>query len=92
MGVVVAAIGEAHALGIVHRDLKPANLFLIRHANGSPCVKVLDFGISKQVSGEGVDLTQSCSRRSGDALRRSYATTQGYPLRTRLKLETSASS
>ena len=33
--------------GIVHRDLKPANLFLARRADGAPCVKVLDFGISK---------------------------------------------
>ncbi len=41
------AIAEAHALGIVHRDLKPSNLFLARRSNGTPCVKVLDFGISK---------------------------------------------
>jgi tRNA A-37 threonylcarbamoyl transferase component Bud32 len=41
------ALAEAHDLGIVHRDLKPANLFLASRRDGSPLVKVLDFGISK---------------------------------------------
>jgi serine/threonine-protein kinase len=41
------ALAEAHVVGIVHRDLKPANVFVARRADGSACVKLLDFGISK---------------------------------------------
>jgi serine/threonine-protein kinase len=44
------AIAEAHSLGIVHRDLKPGNLFVTTRADGSPLVKVLDFGISKMAA------------------------------------------
>ena len=46
------ALAEAHARGIVHRDLKPGNLHLSNRADGSPLVKVLDFGISKVATRE----------------------------------------
>jgi serine/threonine-protein kinase len=39
---------EAHGLGIVHRDLKPENLFLAVTPEGV-VLKILDFGISKDV-------------------------------------------
>jgi serine/threonine-protein kinase len=49
----IEGIAEAHANGIIHRDLKPENLFLHKRNDGSPIVKVLDFGISKFAKGGG---------------------------------------
>jgi eukaryotic-like serine/threonine-protein kinase len=43
------ALAEAHVANIVHRDLKPENLFVARQPDGSVIIKVLDFGISKQL-------------------------------------------
>jgi serine/threonine-protein kinase len=59
--VLQACLGlaEAHRLGIVHRDIKPANMFLTRRPDGSPLVKLLDFGISKMTHGEGSGVTRT---------------------------------
>jgi serine/threonine-protein kinase len=51
------AVAEAHSKHVVHRDLKPGNLFLTRRPDGSPLVKVLDFGISKAHEPSGNKLT-----------------------------------
>ena len=42
-------IAEAHAADVIHRDLKPENLFVTNLLDDPPTVKVLDFGISKQL-------------------------------------------
>ncbi|RLB64830.1 MAG: hypothetical protein DRI90_03650 [Deltaproteobacteria bacterium] len=44
---VCQALAEAHVRGIVHRDLKPENLFASARPDGSVCIKLLDFGLSK---------------------------------------------
>jgi serine/threonine protein kinase len=56
------AVAQAHALGIIHRDLKPANLFLTRRLDGSPQIKVLDFGVSKS------DDMRSAAKTSAQAI------------------------
>lgn len=53
------ALGEAHARGIVHRDLKPQNLFVTMRPDGSPCLKILDFGISKAIEEGAPNLTST---------------------------------
>jgi len=55
------ALAEAHSLGIVHRDVKPTNLFVTWRPDGSALVKVLDFGISKALTGNAMQLTQTQS-------------------------------
>ncbi|MEM9877219.1 MAG: serine/threonine-protein kinase, partial [Myxococcota bacterium] len=54
---VARALDKAHALGIIHRDLKPANLYVQRREDGSPLVKVLDFGIAKLTDDAAKELT-----------------------------------
>jgi serine/threonine-protein kinase len=46
------AVAEGHTKGVVHRDLKPANLFLTQRADGTPLIKVLDFGVAKMLRRE----------------------------------------
>jgi WD40 repeat protein/serine/threonine protein kinase len=44
---VCQAVQHAHQRGIIHRDLKPNNVLVTLQDDGTPLVKVIDFGIAK---------------------------------------------
>ena len=48
---VCAAVACAHGKGFVHRDIKPANILAARDGT----VKLVDFGLAKNIQGEGGD-------------------------------------
>jgi serine/threonine protein kinase len=50
------AVQHAHQKGIIHRDLKPSNVLVTLH-DGTPLVKVIDFGIAKALGQSLTDKT-----------------------------------
>jgi len=50
---VCGSLAEAHAKGIVHRDVKPANIILCERGGVLDVVKVVDFGLAKDVRAGG---------------------------------------
>jgi tetratricopeptide (TPR) repeat protein len=53
---VCQAVQHAHQKGIIHRDIKPSNVLVTLH-DGTPLVKVIDFGIAKALGEPVTDKT-----------------------------------
>jgi tetratricopeptide (TPR) repeat protein/tRNA A-37 threonylcarbamoyl transferase component Bud32 len=53
---VCQAVQHAHQKGIIHRDLKPSNVLVMSH-DGTPVVKVIDFGVAKAICQQLTDKT-----------------------------------
>lgn len=47
-----ASIAEAHSIGLIHRDIKPQNIMLVQRGGEHDVVKVLDFGLVKDLTDE----------------------------------------
>jgi hypothetical protein len=64
-----ASLAEAHAAGLIHRDVKPANILVVDRGGISDLVKVVDFGLVKDVGlGAGASATSEAALTMADAI------------------------
>ena len=54
---VLESLREAHLFGIIHRDIKPANIMLYTYLGDRNRVKLLDFGVAKDMDDPSMQLT-----------------------------------
>lgn len=52
MGLLLEGLAAAHQHGIIHRDIKPSNIVIARPNTNSPKVRILDFGLAKDLDAD----------------------------------------
>ncbi|MDG2221847.1 MAG: protein kinase, partial [Rubripirellula sp.] len=56
---ICGSLAEAHQQGMVHRDIKPSNILLTARAGLYDMIKVVDFGLVKNINENALELTHT---------------------------------